>query len=168
MRSPESPPAPLRRRRQDGAPSRWDRYVSLLERQRIPEKARPYSVRFVETFLRDLRAASGSELTGDRITDYFCRVSSSSKLADWQFRQAVEAIQLVLVDLAPVAAGKEIDWDCWKEAAKELGGGHSTLAKGQAPGDGVAARIAGPSFAPGSLLSRQLEPSPLRFSARTR
>ena len=133
--------------RQDGSPSRWDQYVAVLERERVPEKARPHYVRFVEAFLRDLRPKSLSALTGKEVTDYFKGVLSTSKLADWQFRQVVDALQLLLVDLAQAAAGKQVDWEYWKEATKTLSIHHPTLAKEQAPGDRVTAGVAGPRFA---------------------
>jgi integron integrase len=135
------------KRRQDGSPSRWDRYVSVLERERIPEKARPHYVRFVEAFLKNVRPKPLSALTGKEVTDYFKRILSTDKLADWQFRQVVDALQLLLVDLAQVSAGKQVDWDYWKEAAKTLSIHHPTLAKEQAPGDRIASRVAGPKFA---------------------
>jgi integron integrase len=121
--------------------------VSLLESKRIPEKARPHYVRFVEAFLRDLGPKSLAELTRDRITDYLRRLSTDTKLTDWQFRQVVDALQLLLVDLAQVSAGKEVDWDYWREGAKDLGIHHPTLAKEQAPGDRIAAGVSGPAFA---------------------
>lgn len=141
------PPAAQPSRREDGSPSRWDQYVALLESKRIPEKARPHYVRFVETFLRDLRPSSLSELTAEQVTDYFQRLARASNHADWQFRQVVDAIQLLLVDLAHVSAGKQVDWDYWKEALKTLSIHHPTLAKEQAPGNRIAAGAAGPKFA---------------------
>lgn len=141
------PPDPVSDRRQDGSPSRWHQYVSLLERMRVPEKARPHYVRFVEAFLKDLRPTSLSALSGKEVTDYFQGLSRKSKLTDWQFRQVVDALQLLLVDLAQVSAGKQVDWDYWKEASKDLGIHHPTLAKEQAPGDRIASRVSGPTFA---------------------
>jgi len=32
-------------------PSNWQRYIDLLDRERIPEKARPYYMRHVERFI---------------------------------------------------------------------------------------------------------------------
>jgi integron integrase len=143
-----NPPSATRsNRRQDGAPSRWDQYVTLLERERVPEKARPHYVRFVEAFLRDVRPKSLSELSGKDVTEYFEQLSRKGDLADWQFRQVVDAIQLLLVDLAQVSVGKQVDWDYWKEAVKTLSPHHPTLAKEQAPGDRIATLGAGPTFA---------------------
>jgi len=38
-------------RREDGAPSNWDRYLDLLARRGVPEKFRCWYVRRVEDFL---------------------------------------------------------------------------------------------------------------------
>lgn len=39
-------------RREDGAPSNWDRYLDLLARRGVPEKVRLWYIRRVEGFLR--------------------------------------------------------------------------------------------------------------------
>ena len=91
--------------------------------------------------------SSLSKLTGTGITDFLRRVSTKSKLADWQFRQTADALQLLSVDLNPVAAGEQIDWDYWNKASKELGQHHPTLAKEQAPGQRIAVELTGPKFA---------------------
>jgi len=108
---------------------------------------RPNYVRFVEAFLRDLHPESLSALSGKDVTEYFQRLSSKNKLSDWQFRQVVDALQLLLVDLAQAPAGKQVDWDYWKEAVKTLGINHPTLAKEQSPGKRMADRGIGPKFA---------------------
>ena len=59
----------------------------------------------------------------------------------------VDVVQLLLIDLAQVSAGKQVDWDYWKEAAKTLGTHHPALAKEQAPGYRIAAGVAGPTSA---------------------
>jgi hypothetical protein len=42
-----------RRRREDGAPSRWDQYRELLVRKRVPEKAQRWYVAHVLAFARE-------------------------------------------------------------------------------------------------------------------
>jgi len=116
MQHPKSLRTPARRR-EDGAPSRWDQYLDLLARKQVPEKARRWYVARVETFLKDLRPESLSVLTKEQINGYLQRVSSRGELLDWQFRQFVDAIQLLIVELARLPVGSDIDWDYWKEAA---------------------------------------------------
>jgi integron integrase len=52
-------------------------------------------------------------------------------MSSWQFRQMVDAVQLLLVDLAGCPAGRELDWDYWRDAGADLPADHPTVAKAQ-------------------------------------
>jgi hypothetical protein len=128
MRSPTTSHL-QRNRREDGTPSRWDQYVDLLARKQVPQKARRWYVGHVETFLKSLRPESLEALKKDQITGYFQESSSAGNLLDWQFRQLVDAIQLLVVDLSQLPVGREIDWDYWKEGGKPPNPDHPTIAR---------------------------------------
>ena len=72
-------------RREDGAPSNWDRYLDLLARRGVPEKMRSWYVRRVEGFLKARRPASLSQVTAVEIAGYLQEVSAQAPLADWRF-----------------------------------------------------------------------------------
>jgi hypothetical protein len=127
-------------RREDGAPSNWDRYLDLLAHRGVPDKMRPWYVRRVEGFLKVVRPESLSRLAAEQITGYLQQASSDSHLAEWKFRQLVDALQRLLVDLAQVPAGKAVDWGWWKAGGMGLAADHPTVARSQPP-------AAGPSFA---------------------
>jgi integron integrase len=126
------------RRREDGSPSNWDRYLALLERSQVPQNARRWYVRRVEDFLKDIKPHSLRGLEAGQITDYLRRLSSRGRFSGWQFRQAVDAIQLLLVDLASAPGAMQVDWDYWKEAADSLPADHPSLAKESPPAATVA------------------------------
>jgi hypothetical protein len=63
------------RRRENGTPSRWDQYRELLVRKQVPHKAQRWYVVHVETFLKELRPNSLSQLTARQVTDYFQAIS---------------------------------------------------------------------------------------------
>ncbi|WP_200388857.1 hypothetical protein [Thiocapsa imhoffii] len=73
-----------RTRREDGAPSNWDRYLDLLIRRQVPAKFRQWYVRRVEDFLKDLKPAALPGLTADQvtITSEACRPLRSRRMAD--------------------------------------------------------------------------------------
>ncbi|MFB1501817.1 phage integrase N-terminal SAM-like domain-containing protein, partial [Thiocapsa sp. N5-Cardenillas] len=119
-------------RREDGSPSNWDRYLDLLIRRQVPAKFRQWYIRRVEDFLKELKPAALSALTADQVTDYLRRMSARSDLADWQMRQIVDALRLLLVDLAQVPAGKGVDWDYWWEGQRTLPPEHATIARSTA------------------------------------
>ena len=116
-------------RREDGAPSNWDRYLDLLAHRGVPEKMRPWYVRRVEGFLKARRPASLSQVTAEEIAGYLQEVSAQGQLADWQLRQLVDALQLLFVDLAQCPAGKVVDWDCWKAGGRPLDNDHPTIVR---------------------------------------
>ena len=131
------------RRRENGTPSRWDQYRELLVEKRIPHKAQQHYVSHVKRFLGELRPSSLQKLPADAISGYLRRASSQGKWQDWQFRQLVDALQLLLLDLAQVKAAERVDWDYWREAGAALPAQHPTIAREQPP----EARLEEPRFA---------------------
>lgn len=158
MPSPDAHP----NRREDGAPSNWDRYLDLLARKGVPENARRWYVRRVEDFLKEVRPESLSRLTEGEVTGYLQQVSSRSNLVDWQFRQLVDALQLLLVDLAQVHTGKMVDWDYWKAGGTALAPNHPTHRAGPAP---FAIACEAAASAP-MLPAAETPPSPRRKETR--
>jgi len=65
---------------------------------------RPWYLHRVEAFVKALWPESLSRLMAKQVTGYLQAVSSQGQLADWQFRQTVDALQLILVDLSQVPA----------------------------------------------------------------
>lgn len=133
-------------RRESGRPSRWDQYVELLGRKKVPEKARRWYVARVEAFLRQVKPESLLDLSVGEVTGFFQELSRSGSLTDWQFRQTIDAIQILLVDLANAPVGGKVDWDYWREAVADLGPDHPTVARDQPIGQGFSQT--GPKFAP--------------------
>ena len=127
-------------RREDGAPSNWDRYLDLLARRGVPEKFRRWYVRRVEDLLKAVRPDSLARLSAQQVSSYLQQVLSRKGPADWQFGQVVDALQLLLVDLAQAPAGKSVDWAYWKEGGRGLEPDYPTIAKSSAP-------VSGPRFA---------------------
>ena len=76
----------------------------LLVAKGIPQKAQRWYVTHVEQFLGAVQPNSLKGLTTDDITGYLRQTSSQGKWQEWQFRQMVDALQLLLVDLAGVKA----------------------------------------------------------------
>ena len=143
-RRPRYPNPP---RREDGKPSGWDRYLDLLIQNYVPEAARQWYVTRARQFIDGMRPDRLSDLTLDDITGYFQKVSDEGRLNVWQFRQMVEAVQLLVVDLAQVKCGNSVDWDYWKEALQTLPPDHPTLAREQSPEESVKRLSSGPRFA---------------------
>lgn len=127
-------------RRESANPSGWDRYLSVLERNRIPVKQRRWYVLRAEAFINAVRPTRMGEVSVEQITTFFPRYAREQRLDEWQYRQTVDAVQLLLVDLVHSSASREIDWDFWKEAGKALDSAHPTVAKALTPDEAVEAQ----------------------------
>ena len=126
-------------RREFGRPSGWDRYLELLVRERVPANARRWYVQRAEDFVAAMRPKRLSELTVEEITAFVPRYAREKQLTDWQFRQTVDALQLLLVELAQSRAAREVDWEHLRESGRALEAAHPTRAAAVSPEAAVAA-----------------------------
>jgi hypothetical protein len=60
-------------RREAQQRSGWDRYLSVLERQRVPEVQRQWNVRRAETFIKAVGSTRVAEVSAKPITAFFHR-----------------------------------------------------------------------------------------------
>ncbi|MGH8556383.1 MAG: integron integrase [Methylococcales bacterium] len=56
-----------------------------------------------------------------------------SHLADWQFRQTVDAIEILFRQMLKAAWVDEVDWDFWRQSAHQLEDDHATVARDYQP-----------------------------------
>ena len=104
--APASAAAP--RRREAGTPSGWDRYLRLLEEERIPESARRWYVVRAQAFVEAMRPKRLGELSVEEIKAFFPCYAREQRLSDWQYRHTVEAVRLLLLRLG--AVGRRARW----------------------------------------------------------
>jgi integron integrase len=90
-------------------------------------------VRRAQDFIDAMRPKRLSGLSADEITGFFPRYAREQRLTDWQYRQTVDAVQLLLVDLAGSDAASQVEWDFCREAGAELPAEHPTLAAASPP-----------------------------------
>ena len=107
-------------------------------RERVPANARRWYVQRAEDFVAAMRPERLSELTVEEITAFFRRYARENQLTDWQFRGTVDALQLLLVELAQAGAAREVDWEHLWESGRALAAAHPTQAAALSPEAAVA------------------------------
>lgn len=100
--------------------------MTVLERKRIPESARRWYVLRAQAFVEAMRPKRLGELTAEEINAFFPRYAREQRLSDWQYRQTVEAVQLLLVQLGGCPAAQQVEWDFLVEAGQALPADHPT------------------------------------------
>lgn len=123
----------------------WDKYLALLHRCGVKPPADRWYVRHAERYIESLPGRRLGEHRPADVTGYLADLGRLGRMQDWQFRQAVDALQK-LFELVGVSWLREVDWRYWRESARSLPTDHPTLARSLPLGDGAAADA---SHAPG-------------------
>jgi integron integrase len=92
-----------------------NRYLNILKSVGIPEKDHPRYVSEVETFLRVLRPSRLQDLPTKDVEAYLEELCTRTDLSDEQVRLSIGALRLLLLQLTPTPAGREIEWAAWLE-----------------------------------------------------
>jgi hypothetical protein len=90
----------------------------------IKPTAREYYVRWAESWTK----ACGHQ-SALRTRAYFACLGRSSHLADWQYRQAVDAARILACDVLAIQWAASFDWQGLSDQARSLEPDHRTLAR---------------------------------------
>ncbi len=127
---------PLPDKRQTASPEReaaiakfWDKYIDIIHKKGIKEPFDRWFVirarQYIEAF-PDKRLALHST---DDLTEYLEILGRNSSWQAWQFRQAVDAIELLLREMVHLSWVDTFDWEHWRASAKTLSNQHPTMAR---------------------------------------
>ncbi len=94
--------------------SNWMTYLNLLNKKRIYQSRYPYYVRDVEYFISSFPKRNLQDIEQSEIEAYIENIVSR-KLESWQKLQAIEALQLLLVEAVDSRPARYVDWAYWRE-----------------------------------------------------
>jgi integron integrase len=100
------------------------RFLLRLEAIAIKPAARDYYVRWAESWTK----ARGHQ-SAERTQAYFDTLGRSAHLADWQFRQAVDAARILACDILAIPWAASFPWQSLSDQARSLEPDHRTLAR---------------------------------------
>lgn len=100
------------------------RFLRRIGELPIKPAARDYYVRWAESWIK----ARGHR-SAQRTLDYFESLGRSTSMADWQFRQAVDASRILAVDVLAIPWASNFDWQGLIDQARALEAHHRTHAR---------------------------------------
>jgi len=107
----------------------WDKYIGKLRINSVLTKSERWYVKRAEDYINahnDLRLVFHNENT---VTEYLESLGRNYRLTDWQFKQAVDAIKILFVDMLKAPWAGSFSWDDWLELARDLPVSHPTIAR---------------------------------------
>jgi integron integrase len=104
------------------------KFLQRITSLSIKPSAREYYVRWAESWTK----AHGHQ-SAERTQAYFDALGRSTHVADWQFRQAVDAARILACDVLAIPWASSFDWQGLSDQARSLQPDHRTLARETIP-----------------------------------
>ena len=106
----------------------WDRYIKSVNHQGVnPPFDRWYVIRS-EQYLRSVERRLLDHQLSD-LQSWLKELGGKISLKDWQIRQAVDAIRILLCEIAKHDWAMAFDWEGWLASSRSLEKGHSTVGR---------------------------------------
>jgi hypothetical protein len=111
----------------------WDRYLELLRRAAIPDRAHRWYVLRVEQYIRAHPELPLRRHQAAQVAEYLAHVGRDPQLLGWQFRQVAHGLQLLFEQLLCLEWAASFDWQYWLDSGQELQVAHPTVARHNSP-----------------------------------
>lgn len=101
-------------------PELWDKFLTALNRKFKNSARMRWTVIRAEHYLRADRDTPFSARDAGHVSAYLARVAEHGQVADWQFRQIIEALEILFVEITQAAWAGSVDWKYWYRRAAAL------------------------------------------------
>ena len=139
------------------------RFIERITQLPIKPAARDYYVRWAESWTK----ARGNR-SPEHTTAFFQALGRSTHLADWQFRQAVDAARILACDVLAIPWASSFHWQNLSDQARSLEPHHRTIAREAIPVSAIPTppKPVGDTRSPANPPAPEADPSSLIDSLR--
>lgn len=103
----------------------WSAYLNVLRHQKVASHSHPYYVQFVEGFISHFNNRNVQEISQNEIEEYL-KSTLVTRLESWQKLQLIEALRLLLIEVADTRPARFVDWAFWRESVMGVDDAPST------------------------------------------
>jgi integron integrase len=107
----------------------WEIYIAKTKSYNVPHKVVRWYVKRVEEYIKANPSSRLSQHTRDTMENYLQEAGRNHRLADWQFKQIVEALKILFTDIVRSDWAKDFPWGYWMDSASQLPNSHATVAR---------------------------------------
>lgn len=107
----------------------WTKYAELLKRFRISDKTIPWYRRHIERFLSDHPDIRLRSHTPETVECWLDQCGRNTAISDWQFRQKVDALRILMGHMLHLTWASGFDWNRWSSGSYSLERDHPTIAR---------------------------------------
>lgn len=110
----------------------WDKYINKTKSYNVPPNSKRWYVKRAEEYIKANSELRLTKHSPSHVENYLQDLGRNQRISDWQFRQAVEALRILFVDMVKPAWAESFGWDFWMESAAQLPQSHATIARDSA------------------------------------
>lgn len=103
----------------------WATYINVLRQQKVYSQSHPYYVMAVEAFIGAFPKRNIQDISQREIEEYL-EHTLATRLESWQKMQLIEALRLLLIEVADTRPARFVDWAFWRESVMGVGEALST------------------------------------------
>lgn len=108
----------------DGSITRfWDKFIALTNTYKLPSGSARWYVKHAESYIKFHKDIKLLDHQPDHIESFLSYKSRHVRIQDWQFRQVVQAIEILFVDLLRAKWANTFPWKDWSDLAINLPSG---------------------------------------------
>lgn len=145
----------------------WSRFLELVRETGAKAPFDRWYVIRAEQFAtvladKDLRACSAAD-----VSEYLGGLADRGGLRDWQYRQVVDALEILLARVLELPWSGDFDWSSWRDSARRYEAKHTASRRPRSPPGRIKPAAAGNAEAEGVLADVASEIRRRSYSART-
>lgn len=111
----------------------WDEYIAISKRYKVRDSALRWYVRHAEKYLAYCEEIPLAEHTAAHVDNYLREKGRNPNIERWQFLQIVQALEILLVEMARLDWARTYPWQEWAATADTLPEDHATLDRSYHP-----------------------------------
>jgi hypothetical protein len=140
------------------APEFWDKYIAIARLYKVRDNALRWYVRHAERYIANFEDLPPGEHEAKQVEAYLRQKGRNPDIESWQYRQIVQAIEILFSKLLKSPWAESFPWRDWDASAQTIPIDHATLSRSYRPLEADATSTDGGE---NSSLSRQVLTSAL-------
>lgn len=105
----------------------WEKYIEKTNAYGVKSEVARWYVRHVERYINAHKDIRLSTHTGVDLDLYLDEIGRNSRLKDWQFRQVIDALKILFIDMVQADWAVTFPWQERMDAAQSLPDRHPTV-----------------------------------------
>ncbi len=98
----------------------WDHYISHLNKRNIKQSAQRWYVFYAEQYIKFNSTTKLKYHTAEILNQYFSEIGRNKNMTDWQYKQSIEAIEILICFFLKLDCCAKVDWKYWYNQSKNI------------------------------------------------